>query len=72
MSRPSMLIAELIRTANTVEKLAANQRQRLFGRAYMEVTELRRQAGSLASQASSLESSRSVSQRDGSHRGSSQ
>jgi hypothetical protein len=45
MTYVPQFIAELVRAANTVERLSVRQRRRLFGRAYMEIIELRTAAG---------------------------
>jgi hypothetical protein len=45
MTDVPQFIAELVRAANTVERLSVRQRRRLFGRAYMEIIELRTAAG---------------------------
>lgn len=44
MTHLPTFISELVRAANTVEKLSVRQRRRLFGRAYAEVMDSRAQA----------------------------
>jgi hypothetical protein len=41
MTYVPQFIAELVRAAKTVERLSVRQRRCLFGRAYMEIIELR-------------------------------